>query len=228
MRPVDKGTAPVALYAKYEDAAPDLVARLGRYCSYCERQIETHLAVEHVQPKSLVRSLRTVWSNFLLGCVNCNSCKGTTAITLGDYFWPDTDNTLRAFEYVSGGLIKAHSSLNETDQVKAVASIGLTGLDRFPGSPAGDPTKADLRWQRRREAWNLANKCVDRLNSNNTIEVRELIVETAIGRGMFSIWWTVFAGDADMRRRLREAFIGTDAGSFNGNEDAVPRQGGSL
>ena len=51
MRPVDKGTAPT-VYTKYQDAGPDLQSRLGDYCSYCERQIETHLAVEHIQPKS--------------------------------------------------------------------------------------------------------------------------------------------------------------------------------
>ena len=88
MRPVDKGAAP-AVYAKYQDAGPDLQARLGDYCSYCERQIETNLAVEHIQPKSHVPALRTDWTNFLLGCVNCNSSKGNTPINLRDYFWPD-------------------------------------------------------------------------------------------------------------------------------------------
>ena len=67
-----------------------------------------------------------------------------------------------------------------------------------------------------------------RLATNNTIQVRELIVENAIGRGMFSIWWTVFAGDADMRRRLREAFVGTHHPSFDGTENLVPRLGGQL
>src|SRR5260221_6501574 len=75
MRPVDKGAAP-ALYENYQEAGPDLQVRLGDFCSYCERQIETHLAVEHVQPKSHVPALATVWSNFLLGCVHCNSSKG--------------------------------------------------------------------------------------------------------------------------------------------------------
>ena len=57
---------------------------------------------------------------------------------------------------------------------------------------------------------------------------RELIVENAIGRGMFSIWWPVFAGDVDMRRRLREAFIGTHGASFDINENPIPRVGGQL
>src|SRR2546425_11096780 len=61
MRPVDKGAAP-AVYARYQDAGPDLRARLGDYCSYCERQIETHLAVEHVQPKSHAHAPHTDWT----------------------------------------------------------------------------------------------------------------------------------------------------------------------
>lgn len=100
MRPVDKGAAP-AVYTRYQDAGPDLQVRIGDYCNYCERQIETNLAVEHVRPKSHVAALRTDWTNFLLACVNCNSSKGDTPVNLPDYFWPDADNTLR------------HSSMSE-------------------------------------------------------------------------------------------------------------------
>ena len=58
--------------------------------------------------------------------------------------------------------------------------------------------------------------------------MRERIVESAAARGMFSIWWTVFAADVDMRQRLREAFTGTDGTSFDINESPVPRAGGQL
>ena len=74
----------------------------------------------------------------------------------------------------------------------------------------------------------MAEMDMARLATNDAPEVRELIVENALGRGMFSIWWTVFAGDADMRRRLREAFLGTHGGSFDANENLVPRIGGQL
>ena len=93
MRPVDKGAAP-ALYARYQDAGVDLMGRLGDYCSYCERQIETHLAVEHIQPKFWHVSRKNSWSNLLLGCVHCNSSKGKKNVGLRNYFWPDRDNTL--------------------------------------------------------------------------------------------------------------------------------------
>jgi len=227
MRPVDKGAAPAA-YARYQDAGPDLQACLGDYCSYCERQIETNLAIEHVQPKSHVPALSTIWSNFLLACVNCNSSKGAAPVNVVDHFWPDVDNTLRAFEYVRGGLVQPHAALAPPLVGKAVATIQLTGLDRDPGNPGREPTTADQRWLRRQQAWEKAEWCRETLATQNTVPVRELIVNVATGRGEFSVWWTVFAGDVDMRRRLRKAFLGTHGASFDVNEALVPRAGGQL
>ena len=227
MRPVDKGAAP-AVYACYKDASVDLRDRLGDYCSYCERQIETHLAVEHVQPKVQRPTLRNSWANFLLGCVHCNSSKGKKRVALRDFFWPDRDNTLRAFEYVKGGLIGPHPGLMPAMTMKAAATLQLTGLDRYPGNAGRQPTTSDQRWQRRHEIWQLAEKNRVSLATKDIAVVRELIVENAIARGMFSIWWTVFAGDIDMRRRLREAFKGTHGASFDINENPVPRIGGHL
>lgn len=227
MRPVDKGSAP-AVYARYQEACADLQARLGDYCSYCERRIETHLAVEHVQPKVRRKTMRNLWSNFLLGCVHCNSSKGKKRIALRDYFWPDRDNTLRAFEYRSGGLVHPHTGLIPVERVRARDTIALTGLDKFPGNPGREPTASDRRWLRRLETWQLAEKDRARLVIHDTAVVRELIIENAIARGMFSIWWTVFAGDVDMRQRLRVAFIGTHGASFDINENPVPRAGGRL
>ncbi len=66
------------------------------------------------------------------------------------------------------------------------------------------------------------------LAGQDTADVRELIVSVATGRGEFSIWWTVFAHDVDMRKRLREAFVGTHGASFDLNESPVPRAGGQL
>ena len=227
MRPVDKGAAPNT-YSRYQDALTDLRDRLGDYCSYCERQIETGLAVEHIQPQDSNPGLRNSWANFLLACVNCNSSKGKKPVALLDYFWPDWDNTLRAFEYVKGGLVRPQAGLSAFDHDRARDTIALTGLDKFPGNAARQPTKSDLRWLKRRDTWMLAVKDRGRLASHDTATVRELIVEKAISRGMFSIWWTVFAGDIDMRRRLREAFPGTHESSFDTNENLLPRVGGQL
>lgn len=227
MRPVDKGPAP-RTYAAYQDAASDLRAALGDYCSYCERQIETHLAIEHVQPKARRRQLMTAWRNFLFGCVHCNSSKGKKRIALKNYYWPDRDNTLRALVYVAGGLVRPDPGLSPTDTGKAIATIALTGLDKYPGNTGREPTDSDRRWLRRKEVWDLAHRCVADLAANNTPEVRQLIVDCAIGRGMFSIWWTAFAGDTDMRRRLRRAFAGTCPASFDANENLQTRSGGQL
>jgi len=227
VRPVEKGAAPRS-YAAYQDAAGDLLATLGDYCSYCERQIETHLAVEHVQPKSRSKRLATAWSNFLLGCVHCNSSKGKKRVLLNDYFWPDRDNTLRALVYVAGGLVRPAAALPPSDGAKAIATIELTGLDKYPGNVGRTPSDSDRRWLRRKEVWDLAQRCVADLAANNTPQVRQLIVDNAVARGMFSIWWTAFSGDPDMRRRLRRAFLGTCPNSFDANEDVQARQGGQL
>ena len=227
MRPVDKGVAP-ATYVRYQDASSDLRARLGDYCSYCERRIETHLAVEHVQPKVRRTTLRNSWRNFLLGCVNCNSSKGKKRVVLRDYFWPDRDNTLRALEYVDGGLVRPHADLVAHDQIRTRDTLALTGLDKFPGNVGREPTASDGRWLRRNQTWQLAERDRSRLAAQDTAVVRELIVENAIARGMFSIWWTVFDGNVDMRRRLREAFTGTHEASFDIDENLVPRIGGQL
>ena len=229
MRPVEKGTVP-RHYRKYGEAKDDLIGRIGDYCSYCERQIETHLAVEHVQPKSKEEKLRLAWSNFLLGCVNCNSCKKDKAVILHQYLWPDTDNTFRAFDYLEGGLVIAHSALSTELKQKAIATINLVGLDRDPGNPdkAKRPTKADKRWKRRQEAWELAKRERQRLQRKDTSELRETIVDVATGRGMFSIWMKVFEDDPDMRCRLIAGFKGTAQNCFDTDGKPIPRPKGQL
>jgi uncharacterized protein (TIGR02646 family) len=201
---------------------------MGDYCSYCERQIETHLAVEHVQPKDPVPALRNEWSNFLLGCVNCNSAKGDTPVVVADYFWPDTENTISAFGYSIGGLVNPQVGLAPNLQARASATLRLVGLDRFPGNPGREPTSADLRWQRRFEAWQMAEWCRKQVEENDSEQVRNLVVQVAKGRGMYSIFWTVFEGDVDIRKRLREAFIGTSFACFDPNENPLPRPGGQV
>jgi uncharacterized protein (TIGR02646 family) len=229
MRPVDKGAAP-GEYAKYQDAGLDLQQCIGDYCNYCERQIETHLAVEHIQPKSLVADLQNSWSNFLLACVNCNSCKGDTEVNLGDFFWPDCDNTLLVLDYTRGGIVCPNPTMPDHIKNKAQSTIKLVGLDKDPGNPdtTRRPTSSDRRWLRRQQVWELAELDCERLKSNDSPEVRELIVDNAISRGMFSIWWTVFADDVDMRRRLRQAFVGTDNSCFDPNENLQTRVGGQV
>ena len=230
MRPIDKGTGN-GPYARYENAFDDLRNAAGDFCSYCERQIETNLAVEHVQPKSRKKALMTEWSNFLLGCLNCNSCKGKKNVVLADFFWPDRDNTMRAFEYEQSGVVKVRSRLRQANRQRAEATIALVGLDRIPGhvDVKKRPSKADRRWLRRQEAFALAQRDLDRLRQLDNTIVRELITENAYGRGMFSIWMQVFSGDADMRRRLIQKFQGTASNCFHPQTTAaIPRARGQI
>lgn len=103
MRPVLRGDTPTdeegraIEYGDYKDARDDLIDRMGDYCSYCEVALHSQVDVEHVQPKSLNPELELEWKNFLLACGNCNSIKGNKEVELSDYYWPDQDNTLRAF-----------------------------------------------------------------------------------------------------------------------------------
>lgn len=229
MRPVDRGAAP-RTYSDFADALPDLRARIGDYCSYCERQIETHLAVEHIQPKSRREGLKREWTNFLLGCVNCNSCKGKKHVVLKKHVWPDTDNTLRAFSYRRGGIVEVAPRLRSANRARALATIKLVGLDKVPGNPDRKrrPSSKDLRWERRREAWLQAEATKQLLAANDTPEARELVTQVATGRGEFSIWWTVFHGDADMLQRLRNAFSGTATGCFHGTTGKPVRRCGGY
>lgn len=99
MRPVDRGDSPNnGDFENYRDAYIPLLARLGPYCSYCERRIQTNLAVEHIQPKAdyLYPELEGRWENYLLACVNCNSTKGDKDVRPENFYLPDRDNTLAA------------------------------------------------------------------------------------------------------------------------------------
>ena len=227
MRPVDKGAAP-AVCIRYHEALVDLRNRLGDYCSYCERQIETHLAVEHIQPRASNPGLQNSWANLLLSCVNCNSCKGDKPVALFNYFWPDRDNTLRAIEYQKAGVVRPHTNLVAADRAKACNTITLTGLDKDLRNADCQPTISDLRWLKRQQTWQKAELYRARLAQRDNGDMRKAVVDLAVERGMFSIWWTVFAGDIDMRRRLREAFKGTHGASFDINENPIPRAGGQL
>src|SRR4051794_31942297 len=115
MRPVRRGPSPRHVdFDDYRDAYPELVARIGRYCSYCERPILTQLAVEHIQAKVLPQYQHLVgqWENFLLACVNCNSTKGRSAVALADVLLPDRDNTFLAFHYSPDGRVGSSSHAN--------------------------------------------------------------------------------------------------------------------
>jgi uncharacterized protein (TIGR02646 family) len=228
MRPVERGLAPRS-YQQYKNAIKDLTAQLGKYCSYCERLIPVCLAVEHVLPKSLHPELETTWTNFLLGCTNCNSVKGAQDIRIDDFLWPDLDNTFLAFVYTKGGLVNLANGLNTIQQSKAQALLDLVGLQRYPRLGFPKPTPNDERWRDRANVWEAAEKCrenFDKLEQSD--EARELVLEVAKGRGFFSVWMTVFENYPEVKKELIQLFPGTAMCCFDSDGKPVNRTGAII
>lgn len=218
MRPIRRGQSPRASdYADYTDAKPDLVSRLGPYCSFCERRVVTQLAVEHIQPKALAAysALSGCWDNFLLACVNCNSTKKDKDVGLDRTLLPDRDNTFLAFEYLADGSILPMAvcvamGLGEI----AEATLRLTGLDKAAmDTPDANGRQVALdRRSQRMEVWLTAEEARRDLDAQpGNAVLHDYVVKLALETGFFSVWMTVFDDDPAMCVRLIEAFAGTQA-----------------
>ncbi len=231
MRPIHRGDAPQT-YERYQEAIGDLEERLGSYCSYCERRLPVSLAVEHVTPKSVVPTLETTWSNFLLGCTNCNSVKGARETNAADFLWPDRDNTLSAFRYRAGGIVETAPVLDADARPLAEKLRDLVGLDRHPLAPRGRrPARRDKRWKDREQVWALAEGQKATLTDFPEAvrpAARTLILDTAAGYGFFSVWMTVFADDREIRRGLIARMAGTALDCFDAEGLPVPRPNGRI
>ncbi|GAB5478531.1 MAG: hypothetical protein Marn2KO_19980 [Marinobacter nauticus] len=215
MRPIRKQSSPVpGDFDEYSDAKPELISRLGMYCSYCERPVSTNLAVEHIEPKKGPQGqphLTNRWENFLLACVNCNSTKGDKKVDLQNLLLPDRDNTSAAFVYRKDGNIDIHNALNQQQARFAANTLKLVGLDK-PRSvvlDANDEEVALDRASQRMQAYLLAERAKENLTACNREPMREKIVDTAVKTGYFSIWMAVFDEEIDMKLRFIEAFSGT-------------------
>lgn len=207
MRRVDRGPWPQEdghrkVFRPYRKAKSDLLKRLGRYCSYCERRGDLH--VEHVVPKVHRSDLAEEWTNFLLGCVNCNSIKGSRNRSRDGYTWPDEDVPWSAFDYLPGGRVEVAANLPDSDRIKAERLFDLVGLGR---RPAADPEAKDMRYLYRLEAWDTAQMARNKLDKKHTDT--ESVVELAKATGFWSVWMKVFEGNADVRGHLRDAFPGS-------------------
>ncbi|MEO5365033.1 MAG: HNH endonuclease [Magnetococcus sp. WYHC-3] len=237
MRPIQRGSAPQPNgYANYNDAKADLVARLGPYCSYCERPVVTNLAVEHIQPKGLAAYANLIgcWSNFLLACVNCNATKGDKGVVVANIFLPDRDNTFAAFDYLPDGII-VPSSLVVARGLETIANdtLSLTGLDKAAQhTPDENGRQVALdRVSQRKEAWLAANDAkVTLQRSPGDVTLQGCVVKLAVTTGFFSVWMTVFADDPVMLGLFVNAFNGTSgSGCFNamgGNVVPAPNPDG--
>lgn len=231
MRPIVRGECPTdsnnqnIQFTTYTEARGELINRLGEYCSYCEMQLDSSLAVEHVKPKkpqgsdTIDTSRLLDWNNFLLSCTNCNSTKGNKDVILDEYFWPDLDNTFQVLTYSEGGVISPAPNLDDQSKEKVKKTISLTGLNKNPGN---DPRASDRRWQNRRETWDIAVESKKGLEECNTVQLRKQIIETAKAKGFWSIWMTVFKNDPDMLQRFIKAFPGTCEPCFDDQNEYLP------
>ncbi len=221
MRPVERGISPqTADFERYEDARPFLVSRLGSFCSYCERRIKTGLAVEHLQAKDgpygrpdLIGS----WTNFLLGCVNCNSSKGDRDVRFERLYFPDRDNTFVAIEYTPDGRVSVVGTLTPAQAAIGRQTLALTGLDRrySPAYDANGNLVALDRVSQRMEVWGIAEVALRRRLENRSGALRETIVDLALAHGSFSIWMKVFEQDVEMRQCFIQQFPGTAPDCFD-------------
>ncbi len=225
MRPVNKRDAPRE-YSDYRDARDDLADAIGWYCSYCEMPVKNMIEVEHVVPRhSGGASLE--WENFLLSCKYCNTVKSDRNTSRNGYFWPDKDNTFLAFTYKQMYIIKPGEQLALHQVSVARNTIDLMGLDRYPGAE-NEPTKKDTRWRSRDETWAHAYRALDNWKRLSGPEMLLQIVDTALGKGHFSIWMEVFNNEPAVRKRLIASFKGTDADSFDIDGNPIPRSSETL
>jgi hypothetical protein len=229
MRPVVRGEWPKdadkkdIVYTEYKHARGELIRRLGEACSYCEMHLDSSLAVEHIQPKqppgclAPIAARELAWDNMLLACTNCNSTKGNTDVNLGDYIWPDRDNTFLALVYKEGGIVDVAPG---PDKDRALRIVELVGLNVVPTKAVQAKEASDRRWNNRREAWDIAAKSRARLAVLNQPEMREQIVDGI--SGYWSVWMTVFKDDPDMLSRIINKISGTDVKCFDQNNRYVP------
>ncbi|MBC7817351.1 MAG: HNH endonuclease [Planctomycetaceae bacterium] len=230
MRPVERGAHPLnsrgerVAYGHYSEARGELIKRLGgEYCSFCEMHLDASLAIEHVQPKSKVPSLEKSWENFLLACQNCNSTKGDEEIVLGEYVWPDVDNTAACLKYGPGALVRPADLIDDSLRTRTRNTIDLVALDWDPSKPKkrknvkteGRDSASDRRWANREEAWDIAKDARNDLketildhgeDSRDAIKARRRLISEARGHGYWSVWMTVFADDFKTRQLLIQAF----------------------
>ena len=199
--PLDDGNGPKGFHP-YNMAKSDLLERIGEYCSYCERTRDLH--VEHVVPKRRRPDLAEDWTNFLLGCSNCNGIKRDRNHSRDGYLWPDSDDTQAAFEYLPDGIVRVRQDISEPERAPAESLFELVGLGR---RPSADPRARDLRWRKRREAWRQAVEA--RRVFEDRTDVVDWIVQLAVAVGFWSVWMTVFADHPQVCNFLRQRFPGT-------------------
>ncbi len=171
------------------------------------------------------------WDNYLLGCVNCNGTKTNKDVLLDQIFLVDRDNTFHAFTYTPDGKVKPSEGLSDEHRQLALDTLALTGLEK-PINEVYDENGELVyldRVSQRRLTWLLAKSSKDDLETSPTEGMRRQIIRTAITRGFFSIWMTVFEDDPVMRQMFINAFPGTAPECFDATTGPIsPRPANGL
>lgn len=241
LRPIRRGISPIGteIYSTYQSSKVDLIDKIssgwcnkGRnissYCSYCERKIDTNLAVEHIQPKDGEfghPELEFTWSNFLLACVNCNSTKRAKEVLFHNLLLPDRDNTFYAFKYRADGIIEPRDTLSSINRTKANNILKLLGLDketRETFSETGNLIAQD-RGSQRIEVWGIAEEALDNyLDNIENLIIKELIIKNMLLSGFFSVWMTIFDDYPEMKNLFINAIHGTrESGCFDDEANVI-------
>lgn len=232
MRPVNKGTSPYEKITTYQEAEPFLNTRIGRYCSFCELPVFHVPEIEHKEGKASGGNL-TEWGNLLYACKYCNTRKAqkVKAGELGNWLWPDEDNTFLAFTYLDGYPRVNEAFLkNKGYDVyqKAVLLFKGVCLDFQPQSVRDK----DKRWQKRIDTLGQAERSWKAWQKIKDTEFREDYLDTIIisakNTGFFSVWMSVFKGDQEIKNALIDSFPGTSRDCFDQEGNPIIRKGGKI
>lgn len=208
MKPVDKGEY-ISDLKSHKDAKPELVLRLGKFCSYCEcHGSPQQLHVEHIYPQKPHPEKSKDWDNFLLACATCNTYKryhlgdGRQSSLHDRFLWPHLDNTFNAFIYQSNGLVSLKPGLPPDIEILANATLDMIGLMRSPAvaSKYHDLGIAYDGNERRCEVWSIAELALEAYKENPSQVQLQTICDNCYSNGYFSIWMKVFAAYPEVRK----------------------------
>lgn len=222
---MDDGTSHVVMdeYMPYGAAKPVLCHNFGCGCVYCEAvyPYERDLHVEHILPKDPklgYSHLEFKWDNFLLGCATCNGTdnKGNTVALPGDCHFPHLNNTFLSLRYDAGGVVTVNPMLTGLSRTKAQTLLTLVGLDKTPRTSS----PGDRRCMKRKETWDLACRYRNKY-LHGCLDI-DCLIDFIRLRGYWSIWFTVFEGIDEVRKRMIYDFPGTDATCFDATAGYSP------
>ena len=230
MRAIDKGGSPYKEIDEYQDAIPYLEKKIGLYCSYCEMSIKHVPEVEHKISRRNGGDW-TAWSNLLLGCKYCNTRKAAkiTPQNVGEYLWPDSDNTAVAFSYTNGIPKVNEDILSALDPTgicceKAKNTYEMVGLGNIPIQKDDKDRRATSRnsaFIKARESLEGWRQIKDAPETYKSVMKTQIMI-TAVAEGFFSVWMTVFADEPQILQALIESFPGTN-GAYYGKDGKIKK-----